>query len=233
MIMLEEIAKPPDYEMSKWLLGIISLLIGLCVSQLIEVFKKSWKQRETRSALRIELEVLADQLKHLKQYYSDEVQNYVVGYSRGQFPVFPNCPVFEKLYPEVLIKLTKSERLSYDAIHTFLDRLRENYDREVALSRQANLSGDLDLHDERGTIVQSQYLNCGMLEWRIRYVLSHPDDPHIEDSVAGMKKFASHRDSLKDDMSRLIKDAERLPAKKFVEGKKYSSAEFYRRPRKH
>ncbi len=229
--MLEETVKPVDYEMSKWLLGIVSLLIGLFASQILEVFKKWWKNRELRAALREELEVLGEQVEHLQKYYSDEVQNYAVAFARGQHPVFPTCAVFEKLYPEILIKLKKGERLAYDAIHSLLNNIRERYDREVELSNFATATNDLDLHDQRGQIVQSQYLNCGLLGWRIRYAVENPSAPHLEGSAEAMKNLAVYREGVKKTMDGLIEEALTVPPAVFVQRKNYSSAEFYKRTR--
>lgn len=227
--MLQEAVKPDDYEMSKWLLGIISLLIGLFASQLIELGKKAWKNREVRTALRDELEVLGDQLRHLTSYYADEVQNYVVGFSRGQFPVFPNCRVFEKLYPDILIKLKKEERVAYDSIHSLLDDIRARYQREIELSSQAKINDDYELFNRRGSLVQAQFLNCGLLTWRVDYALKNPSNPYVENSQAAMAELSAHREAIKEEMNLLVKQARQFPPKDFVSHKDYSSTEFYRR----
>ncbi len=197
-----------DDTTGKIVLAIVSILFGLIAGQGLRFTQAWWNTRKLKKSLIIELEDIRHRLSQMSNGYIQSLELYAHKIVQLSFGSKLSHPVYTKHYTDVFLKLTHTQRNSYELIHGLVDSLNKVIDTEFALT---NVEHNTELFERWGFILSSQYRNIHLLWWHINFHLSCSDDPNlIEMHPEVVKHFRENATKTEEAMSKAISQAKGL-----------------------
>jgi hypothetical protein len=197
-----------DDTTGKIVIAIISILFGLIAGQGLRFTQAWWNTRKLKKSLIIELEDIRHRLSQMSDSYKQALELYAHKTVHLSFGSKLSHPIYTKHYTDVFLKLTHTQRNSYELIHGLVDSLNKALDTEFALTEK---QPNGELFERWGATIFSQYSNIHLLWWHINFHLDRSDDPNlIEMHSEDIKHFRENATRTERQANDIISHAKKL-----------------------
>ncbi len=197
-----------DDTTGKIVLAVISILFGLIAGQGLRFTQAWWNTRKLKKSLLTELEDIRHRLSQMSDSYAQSLELYAHNIVQLSFGSKLSHPIYSKHYTDVFLKLTHSQRNSYELIHGLVDSLNRVLDTEFALTEKEH---NKELFEKWGATIFSQYSNIHLLWWHINFHLSRSGDPNlIEMHPDDIKHFRENATKAQEHANNIISHAKKL-----------------------
>ena len=190
-----------DDTTEKIILVIISVLFGLIAGQGLRLFQAWWNTRKIKKSLRTELEDIRHRLNQMSDGYEQTMEFLAHNVIALSFPTKLSHPVFTKHYTDVFLKLTHTQRNSYELIHSLIDSINKVIEAEFALTEKEH---NEELFKKWSHTIFSQHANIHLLLWHINYHLTFPENPDLIELTSETKKHFYENASIAKERTRKI-----------------------------
>lgn len=202
----------------KVVIALISIVGGWALSQGTTVFRDWWAARKRCHGLIIELKDTQEQLKRLQLIVQRQMQFFALRGIEPRTPLPIHNMFFKQFFKDAFPHLNRTQRLSYQIIHSSIDALNEQL---ASQSRFHNESYKLKAFgkdsDELMPLVQeagdrSIALYKGVMEtmWHIQHHLNNPVSPVLDSFGPVHRSYLVFLKELDDDVKKFLEAAKGL-----------------------
>lgn len=161
--------------------SLLLLLVGALLGKVLDIYIQKKRVSTFEKALLEELEDIKQRLKWICRGYEQSIQIFAQGGFDNAIPLRISNPLFKKHYSEVAIKLRSSQRKSFSLIDSYVDNVNKGISRLEAVHAKVTRSNALELLDDWGDLLKSQYMNAASAYWHVNYHLKNSDLPFLGD----------------------------------------------------
>jgi len=207
----------------KVVISLISVLVGWMLAQGTTFAKDFWTARKLKKGLLHELEDIKEQLQRVVMIHRRQLQIYAL---KGMEPT-ASLPVhnmfFKQYYKDVLSRLNREQRLSYQLIHATLDSLNKKNEDLAKFSE--DLYKELKGSKDNATIgravglwgdrVVALYKTAMDVLWHIEYHLKNAKKPSFDLMGPMHKSYLRFEQELDQGVKTIIDKAKDLKKEDF------------------
>lgn len=209
--------------MDKAAISLASVFIGWLLSQGTVLSKRWWEARKMRVGLLTELDDIRDQLRRVVLIHHRQLQIFVL---KGMDPSAA-LPIhnmyFKQYFKEAFSYLNRSQRLSYQLIHSSLDNLNKMEEGLAKFSEESyneikstrDDEGKLRIVELWGDRVMVLYKTARDVLWHIDYHLSNSKCPAIDLMGPMHVSYVKFQHELDEEVARILDGARALKIEDF------------------
>ncbi len=202
----------------KVLISLVSVALGWLLSQSSTVFRDWWQARKLKTGLFEELCDLDDQLRRVVLIHARQIQFYALKGIEANASLPLQNMFFRQYYKESFSHLNRSQRLSYQLIHSLVENLNEQ-EKELAqlgfeLERthrptvdQSVLKDDVERFGIKVIEVYKAARDC---QWHIAYHRMNPEVPRMDLDGPMHQSYLEFLEVLETEVADAIKTSSQL-----------------------
>lgn len=204
------------------LISLVSVVLGWFLAQGTFVIKELWSIGRLRQGLLEELEDINSQLQRTAMICARHLQIFVQRGCDPSVPIQIHNLFFRQYYKDVMYKLNRQQRLSYQLIHSSLDGLNKQFNDLANACRacaelqkpqtQALLNEAINTW---GDIVKAIFLNTRDLQWYIMNHLKNKNAPDISLFSPNHKALLLFIEEAQKELSEILENARGLKREDF------------------
>lgn len=207
----------------KVVISLISVAVGWLLAQGTAFFKEWWAARKLSAGLLIELEDIQDQLQRVVLIHSRQLQIFAL---KGMEPTAA-LPVqnmfFKQYFKDTFSHLNRSQRISYQLIHTSLENLNKKNE-DLATFVEESYKDLKTKPDEQkaasiiemwGDRVIALYKTAQDVRWHIAYHLRNPKSPNFDLMGPLHENYVKFEQELDEEVKVIVEKAKMLKREDF------------------
>jgi hypothetical protein len=232
-----EIRRTMSYDdLTKVVIGVTSAFVGWILAQFTS-FVKSWIQRrKIVKLLNEELNDISSQVDRLLFFYTRELQIYGAKCIDHSNMVGITSPIYNNYYKDAILSLSKSQRMSFQMIHSLVDYgnkiLEEFNELTNELQKEARANGTSEKivvgGKHWGELAKNGYSNCAIIKWHIDYHINNKKHHDLSPFTKTHKDYLKYTESVNIEMDKIIESGKNIKKEQFE--KIYDSRHFETHP---
>jgi len=193
----------------KIIVGLVSVIVGLFLGQIISGVKGFIIRKKIEKALLTELMDVRVELGRVEKSFLRSLQLVSLKCTEGAVPQKISNFIFTENYKNIALHLNQEQRISYQMIHGYvttinndiekLEKVISDIDREVILEEKPAKGSHLNTYSMK---VQHAYRNACVTHWHIDHHLKNKKKPTLRE---GDEQYATY-EKLQDDINECIKN---------------------------
>lgn len=193
----------------KIIVGLVSVIVGLFLGQIISGVKGFIIRKKIEKALLTELMDVRVELGRVEKSFLRSLQLVSLKCTEGAVPQKISNFIFTENYKNIALHLNQEQRISYQMIHGYvttinndiekLEKVISDIDREVILEENPAKGSHLNTYSMK---VQHAYRNACVTHWHIDHHLKNKKKPTLRE---GDEQYATY-EKLQDDINECIKN---------------------------
>jgi hypothetical protein len=205
-----------DEGTQKAVISLVSVIVGWILAQTTNLLQSWWRSIHLKKALITELEDLRHHLNRVCLSYERTLQLCAIKGVDHSVPLKLNHHVFEKYYVDVCLKLSRSQRASYEIIHGHIDSLNRGMVKLSDFHPVSKYGLDGKKMEDWTQLVRGQYHNARIAHWHISFHLKNKKNPDLGDIGSDVHKyFLSEIDSIEEHIVKIMEEAKHLKREDF------------------
>lgn len=205
------------------LISLISVFVGWFLGQGSELIKNWVTTFRLKKSLLIELEDVRDELRRTAAIYERKLQIYSLSGIEPSVPLPLSHYFFQNYYKDVLNKLNREQRLSYQIIHAHVSSLNEGFLELSKITAECcNVAKHRVAEGPRsspvakwGDYVIAQYKNVMDTIWHIDHHLRNPNKPDLSLFEKTHDNYVKFTDDINKRVAEIIQKAKKLKRENF------------------
>lgn len=207
----------------KVVISLISVATGWVLAQGTAFIKDWWAARKLKVGLLTELEDIQDQLQRVVLIHARQLQVFAL---KGMEPTaalpIPNM-FFKQYFKEAFSHLNRSQRISYQLIHSSLENLNKKNE-DLAKFTEESYKDLKTKPDEQKTLstievwgdrVIALYYKAREVGWHIEYHLRNPKSPAFDLMGPMHESYVKFEHELDQEVKDIIEKAKKLKKEDF------------------
>lgn len=207
----------------KVVISLFSVAVGWLLAQGTAFIKDWWAARKLRAGLLTELEDIQDQLRRVIMIHGRQLQIFALKGMELNAALPVLNMFFKQYFKEAFSHLNRSQRLSYQLIHSSLENLNkmneglakfaeESY---KDLKTEPDKQKTLPLFEEWGDRVVGLYKTAMDVHWHITYHLRNPKSPVLDFMGPMHESYLKFEHELDQEVKLIIEKAKILKKEDF------------------
>ena len=204
----------------KIIVGLVSVIVGLILGQIISGIKGVILRYKIKKALLTELMDIRIELGRVEQSFLRSLQLVALKCTEGSVPQKLSNFIFTENYKNIALHLNQEQRVSYQMIHSYvatvnadiekLEKLISDVEREVILEEQPAKASYLKSYRMK---IQQAYTNACVTHWHIDHHLKN--NPVLREEGKQYEDYEKLQDNVKECIKNTIKKAEKMKLSDF------------------
>ncbi|MEO0014935.1 MAG: hypothetical protein RLZZ535_3324 [Cyanobacteriota bacterium] len=207
----------------KVVISLISVTMGWLLAQGTAFFKDWWAAQKLKAELLTELEDIQDQLQRVLMIHGRQLQIFAL---KGMEPTAA-LPVqnmfFKQYFKDAFSHLNRSQRISYQLIHTNLENLNKKNQDLANFAQESYDEIKIEPHGQKtlsiielwGDRVIALYKTARDVLWHIEYHLCNPESPSFDLMGPMHERYVKFESELEQEVKIIIEKAKMLKPEDF------------------
>lgn len=196
----------------KVIISLASVFVGWLLAQLTGLLKDIHYRRRIKKSLLSELDEIRDEAKRTQLIYIRQLQIFGNGAVGNEVPAPLANHIFKNYYKDAVLILNKTQRTSFQMIHTLLEAANTDIadfrKLTVKIQEKILLEGTDSLTAEDanlwGKTAHANYHNLAVLIWNLSNHIQNPKKPVQELMTEQHESYLKYLDEVKDAADKAI-----------------------------
>lgn len=206
----------------KIIVGLVSVIVGLLLGQIISGVKGLILRKKIEKALLTELMDIRVELGIVEKSFLRSLQLVALKCTEGAVPQKISNFIFTENYKNIALHLNQEQRISYQMIHGYvttinsdiekLEQIISDIDRQVILEEKVAKDNHLDTYSMK---IQHAYRNACVTHWHIDHHLKNNKKPTLREDGEQYDSYEKLQDDIKECIKNTVKKAEKMDLSDF------------------
>jgi hypothetical protein len=206
----------------KIIVGLVSVIVGLFLGQIISGIKGVILRRKIKKALLTELMDIRIELGRVEQSFLRSLQLVALKCTEGSIPQKLSNFIFTENYKNIALHLNQEQRISYQMIHGYvatvnadiekLEKLISDVEHAVILEEQPAKTSYFKTYSMK---IQQAYMNACVTHWHIDHHLKNKKYPVLKEEGEQYEAYEKLQDDINEYIKNTIKKAEKMKLSDF------------------